>query len=87
MAQAMKAAAAAGALALGLILTATGIAQAGTRHATSGSVTAGATVERASADISTQQRERTRTGDGRSGGRNHQQRPPHQGRICAGCAG
>ncbi|MBM7412751.1 hypothetical protein JOE38_002574 [Clavibacter michiganensis] len=82
----MKAAAAAATLALGLALTATGPAQADTRHAPTGSP-AHVTVERAAGDLTAQERRHARTTDPRSGGRNHQQRPPHQGTICAGCAG
>ena len=86
MTHAMKAAAAAAALALGLVLTATGAAQAETPNYPTGS-SAHVTVERTAGDVTVQQRRHARTTDPRSGGRNHQQRQPHQGRPCAGCAG
>lgn len=85
MTHATKAAAAA-ALALGLVLTATGAARAETPRHTTGS-SAHVTVERTAGSLTAQERRHARTPDPRSGGRNHQQRPPHQGRPCAGCAG
>ncbi|OQJ48191.1 hypothetical protein B5P19_07795 [Clavibacter sepedonicus] len=82
----MRAAAAATALAPGLLLPATGAAQADTRHAPTGTP-ARVPGERAAGDLTAQERRHARAGDGRDGGRDHEQHQPHQGRICVGCAG
>jgi len=86
MTHAMKATAAAGALALGLVLTAGGAAQADTRHATTGPA-AHVAVQASAGELTAQESRHARAGDGHDGGRNHQPRHRHEGRECPSCAG
>jgi len=82
MTHAMKAAAAT-ALALGLLLTANSAAQAETRQAPA--TTASASQAASGSHITTQERRSTHATNGRSGGRNPH--PPHQGPGCTKCQG
>lgn len=84
MTHAMKAAAAT-ALALGLLLTADSAAQAETRHDPATASVSQATTATSGAHITAQERRSTHSTNGRSGGRNPH--PPHQGPGCTKCQG